>query len=226
MVKRTSSEMQEQATQGEKTDVVPQKFPRTDEEAADESHDAQPEDDNEDLSSTDDKKKSTPSHLQIKEEVGDIFNAPDGTVIIHACNTIGSWGAGIAAAFKQNYPSAYENHYDYCKENKPVQTGTAQLIPPLDGTPKHWVGCVFTSALFGKRRDPPKTILAATGPAMVDLLRQIATAKMEGEEIGEVRICKINSGLFRVPWEKTVEVLEKIELEDGMPDTVTVWVQG
>jgi hypothetical protein len=33
--------------------------------------------------------------------------------------------------------------------------------------------------------------------------------------IASVRMCKINSGLFGVPWEATSAVVEGIEVEDG-----------
>lgn len=33
----------------------------------------------------------------------------------------------------------------------------------------------------------------------------------EGERVEEVRMCRINSGLFAVPWEKTKEVLEGLD---------------
>ena len=50
---------------------------------------------------------------------------------------------------------------------------------------------------------------------MVDLLRKVRewnAACEEGEEIREVRMCKINSGLFAVPWQKTRRVLEEIDV--------------
>lgn len=44
----------------------------------------------------------------IKETEGDIFSSPDGSVLIHACNCQGAWGAGVAAAFRTKYPAAYK----------------------------------------------------------------------------------------------------------------------
>ena len=37
----------------------------------------------------------------ITEYAGDIFTVPEGSVIIHACNCVGEWGAGFAAALRQ-----------------------------------------------------------------------------------------------------------------------------
>ena len=199
-------------------------------------------------SSKSDQKSSQPGEdLQIIESTGDIFDAPLNTLIIHACNCDGSWGAGIAAAFKDRYPKAYMEYVYHCEEFDHSLLDKAQLIPPVDafesgtkdknkdeginepstsskdsrqtdGTEvaKHFVGCLYTSRGFGRRRDRPARILQATAPAMVDLLRKVNAwnAKAEdSEKIGEVRMCKINSGLFAVPWEKTKKVLEEIEVE-------------
>ena len=187
------------------------------------------------------------------ESTGDIFNAPPNTLIIHACNCDGSWGAGIAAAFKSLYPKAYAQYANHCDEYSPELIDSAQLIPPVDAfeaaasvpeeTPddalqfniraedqqakpaKHFIGCLFTSRHYGRRRDSPGRILAATAPAMVDLLRKVNAWNAEaepGERIGEVRMCKINSGLFAVPWAKTRAVLEEIDVGRSGVKTVRV----
>jgi ADP-ribose 1''-phosphate phosphatase len=56
--------------------------------------------------------------------------------------------------------------------------------------------------------------LEATGEAIRNLVRQLEEAKEE-EAIKEVRMCKINSGLFGVPWEATKRVIEGVEVEEG-----------
>ncbi|KAF2403649.1 hypothetical protein EJ06DRAFT_466545, partial [Trichodelitschia bisporula] len=147
--------------------------------------------------------------------VGDLFDAPDGTVLIHACNGVGNWGAGIAAAFRQKYPNAFRAHVNHCKQRSPKSLlGTAQLIPPLEKTGrKHYIGCLFTSARFGRYKDPPHEILRNTGPAMEDLLRQVSHFARQ-DHISEIRMCQINSGLFAVPWNDTKDVVEKIEIDD------------
>ncbi|KAE8373834.1 ADP-ribose 1''-phosphate phosphatase [Aspergillus bertholletiae] len=57
-------------------------------------------------------------HGSINEIQGDLFNAPDGAALIHACNCIGSWGGGIAKAFKQKYPAAYAIYHSHCQKHK------------------------------------------------------------------------------------------------------------
>lgn len=168
--------------------------------------------------------------FSIVEQTGDIFNAPSNTLIIHACNCEGSWGAGIAAAFGELFPEAYDIYSNHCDKHGHALFGKALLIPPVKRTSskeedrdgnqsfaKHFVGCLFTSRAFGRKKDSPSRILKATVPAMLDLLRQVKewNAKAQDDEkVGEVRMCKINSGLFAVPWEKTKAALEQIDVSD------------
>jgi len=51
----------------------------------------------------------------VEEIEGDIFDAPEGAVLIHACNCQGSWGKGIAKAFKEKYPAAFEVYRSHCR---------------------------------------------------------------------------------------------------------------
>ncbi|KAK5662856.1 hypothetical protein OQA88_6267 [Cercophora sp. LCS_1] len=152
----------------------------------------------------------------IKEKVGDLFAAPPNAVLIHACNAIGSWGGGIAAAFRQRYPDAFRIYNAHCKRSLPQRLiGSALLIAPRDGARRqHYIGCLFTSKRFGKAKDSPEQILEATGPAVRDLLRQIAAEMGRGNTIGEIRMCHINSGLFAVPWRHSKQVIEGLELEE------------
>ncbi|KAK4574507.1 ADP-ribose 1''-phosphate phosphatase [Recurvomyces mirabilis] len=188
--------------------------------------------------------------LQITEITGDIFDAPPNTLIIHACNCQGSWGAGIAKAFYDHYPSAYKKYATHCNttKQKPSLVGTALLIPPTPPTAKpstsvttgsrnkkspktearHSIGCLFTSSRFGRSKDPPAKILEATGPAMEDLLQKVQEwndSVDEAEKVGEVRICQINSGLFNVPWEKTKAVLEAIDVSGKDVKEISVVVR-
>ncbi|KAH7871177.1 uncharacterized protein C8R40DRAFT_1174874 [Lentinula edodes] len=109
----------------------------------------------------------------IKTIPGDIFEAgpaPSETVtnhldfpqqrivLVHACNTVGSWGAGIALAFKDRYPEQYElyreSHLVVEDERQELQeanmmetfkiivqfnadslVGTCLLIPPPSTSP-------------------------------------------------------------------------------------------
>lgn len=155
---------------------------------------------------------------RITPHIGDIFDAPPSTLLIHACNTQGYWGAGIALAFRKRYPKAYKIYRSHCinTNNDPVPTGSALLIQPVDKS-SHWIGCLFTSAKVGRLRDPEEEILKNTVTALVGLLQLVqevnhvngnAGSEEHGGRVGCVRMCKINSGKFGVPWEKTREAVE------------------
>ena len=79
--------------------------------------------------------------------------------------------------------------------------------------------------MYGRKRDSPARILKATKPAMEDLLKQVNewNAKAGPEDvIEEVRMCKINSGLFAVPWEKTKALLEDLDVTGGEVKVIKV----
>ncbi|KAF2771572.1 hypothetical protein EJ03DRAFT_268690 [Teratosphaeria nubilosa] len=150
--------------------------------------------------------------LQLTEEAGDLFAAPPSTLLIHACNTLGAWSAGIALAFKSHYPLAYKTYASHCQTHTPEQLrGTALLIPPSGGKEKHWIGCLITSRRYGRGRDGRAQILEATGEGMRDFLAQVEDAV----GVGEVWMCRVNSGKFRVPWGETRRVLEGVEVAEG-----------
>lgn len=173
----------------------------------------------------------------IDECIGDIFDSPPHSVLIHACNTTGSWGKGVAAAFKRYSPAAYQYQNTHCRRPSPSSTpllthqrnlvGTCFLIPPSVSTrnpnakpteaekeKQFWIACLFTSHGFGRNKDTASDILDATRSAVEDLGRQIAGYKERVErgkgkdEMGGCVGVRINSGLFGVEWERTREVLE------------------
>ncbi|KAF3003788.1 ADP-ribose 1''-phosphate phosphatase [Curvularia kusanoi] len=169
---------------------------------------------------------STDQHpLQLTYRKGDMLvDVPKDCVLVHACNTQGVWGSGIAKSFKRQYPKAYAFHRDYCTKKhtkaKPVETGTAQLLAPLDEDRQHWIGCVFTSAKYGKNKDKPDQILENTNKSIQMLLELISQM---GTEPREIRMCKINSGKFGVPWEKTEAIMKGIVLKSHWPTKIEVW---
>lgn len=172
--------------------------------------------------------QDTASKLHLTYHTGDMFsNTPKNCLLIHACNTQGHWGAGIAKAFKDLHPKAFKVHHNFCtKEHSkanPVPTGTTQLLAPVDGDPQHWIGCVFTSAKYGKAKDKPEAIVRNTVQSMRMLLELVKLADQEEGCVSEIRMCKINSGKFGVPWEKTEEALESIMVQEGWRTTIQVW---
>ncbi len=90
------------------------------------------------------------------EIVGDVFDSPENSVLIHSCNTLGSWGAGVAASFKARYPQAYNKYRNHCllPSHENELAGTCLLIEPSDtGHARYWVACLFTSRGFGRNAD-------------------------------------------------------------------------
>ncbi|KAJ7745437.1 hypothetical protein DFH07DRAFT_16528 [Mycena maculata] len=132
----------------------------------------------------------------------DIFAAPPNTILVHACNTRGSWGAGIAVAFQARYPAAFVEYKNTCKKQGEELLGTCLLIRGET----HDVACLFTSKDYGRRVDSPAEILKATRLAVADLLRQ-------NEEGKELHSCRFNSEKFGVPWEETEKVLVDLGAE-------------
>jgi ADP-ribose 1''-phosphate phosphatase len=156
---------------------------------------------------------SPSSPINLIEVEGDLFDAEPESVLIHACNCVGSWGGGIATTFKAKYPEAFKVYQGHCKENNPSDlVGTALLIAPCERQgPSHWIGCVFTSKRYGRNKDSKDMILQATKTAMEDLLQQIA---QEGKlKIGKVSMCRINYGMFKVPWSETKDVLRSLDVD-------------
>ncbi|KAL2822382.1 hypothetical protein BDW59DRAFT_173891 [Aspergillus cavernicola] len=152
---------------------------------------------------------SSPS--KITEVEGDLFDAPDGAALIHACNCYGSWGKGIAMAFKTKYPAAfavYESHCHQYSMKSPQYLDTSEattsasqitrrirfpegstlIISPqkrdyeMPGGKRHWIICLFTSRGFGQRVSSVETILENTELAIADMKRQID--ELQSREFG------------------------------------------
>ncbi|KAJ7693387.1 hypothetical protein B0H17DRAFT_1060001 [Mycena rosella] len=133
----------------------------------------------------------------------DIFAAPEGSILVHACNTVGSWGAGIATAFQEKYPGAFAKYKNVCRKQGEALLGTCLLIRGEH----HDVACLFTSKDYGRRVDAPASILAATRTAVADLLAQ------NTDPTKELHSCRFNSERFAVPWEETEKVLVELGAE-------------
>lgn len=133
---------------------------------------------------------------------GNLFDAPKGSIIIHAVNCRGLWGAGIAREFAKRFPEAYEMYSIVCQTNGNALLGKCLLIPVKDYT----VGCLFTSKNYGQFVDKPAMILKSTRYAIEDLIKKNIENK-------PMHMCKINSGLFNVPWDDTKAVLEEFGVE-------------
>jgi ADP-ribose 1''-phosphate phosphatase len=128
---------------------------------------------------------------------GNLFDAPKGSIIIHACNTKGVWGSGIAKSFAVKFNGAYNVYRAECLAKGSSLLGTCLLIP----AGSHTIACLFTSKSYGQFVDKPAMILKSTETALADLIKQ---------NVGNspLHTCKINSGLFNVPWRDTKALLK------------------
>jgi ADP-ribose 1''-phosphate phosphatase len=134
----------------------------------------------------------------IEEVKGNLFDAPKGSLIVHACNTQGSWGAGIAAHFARLYPDYYKAYAGQCIRYGNNLLGTSFVMAGR----YHRVGCLFTSTGYGSKALYREDILNATRDSLLDMFTQIS-------EDEEIHLPRINSGLFRVPWPMTKKILEE-----------------
>ncbi|MCJ1252078.1 ADP-ribose 1''-phosphate phosphatase [Trapelia coarctata] len=161
---------------------------------------------------------------RITESIGDIFEAPPNSVLIHACNCQGVWGSGVALEFKHRYPKAYEVYHTEC--NTPPSPfhqrsllGTALLIPPQSedlpspSSAGHWIACLFTSIGYGGRKSSADVILEMTKKAMGDLAKKLKFTRGRGTEVGELWAVRLNSGKFAVKWDRTKRVLEQCGMD-------------
>lgn len=137
---------------------------------------------------------------QVTTIKGNLFSAPKGSIICHACNTKGVWGAGIAREFAYRFPYAHEEYVLACKTYGSKLLGTCLLIPTTERG-GYIIGCLFTSRSFGRAKDTQNRILLATRCAIADLI-------LQNREQRPINMCKINSGLFGVPWNKTKDILK------------------
>lgn len=140
----------------------------------------------------------------MKYKKGDLFDAPKGSYLVHACNCVGRWGSGVALQFAKRFPKSYEEYQKFCKNG--AKRGDVFICSPEKG---YQVVCMFTSKDYGDNVDSKNKIIEATKEA-IRYLPSDAPLHMP----------MINSGLFRVPWENTAMLFMDYDQLD-----VTVWHQ-
>lgn len=135
------------------------------------------------------------SKLKLHDTSHTISDLPDRSILVHATNCVGKWGAGFAKAVKQQYPVADRIYVQHCDSLGDVEAkkehllGTSLLIPPQlerEGAPAVWIACLFTSYAYGKKKDRPAHIMAQTKTALEHLRVQLEGIK-EGKWTVQVR---------------------------------------
>lgn len=145
-----------------------------------------------------------------------LFDAPKETIIVHACNSQGVWGSGIAKPFKDNYPHSFTDYNKFCtiaNKERGTACGRASLSS-FHESESHWVGWIVTSHDYGPKKDSPELIKIHTTMALMELCKKIYLAHpKEDNPVIDVYSNKFNSGLFAVPWEDS-ELILKTVLKD------------
>lgn len=132
-----------------------------------------------------------------------LFDVPKGSYIVHACNSQGVWGSGIAVDFKRLYPHAFAVYHRACQGNSSFALGKSWSI--WDET--HHIVCLIVSQGYGKTKSAEADILAHTKTALTSHLDYVTNHDKECKVIYSNRF---NSGFFAVPWPKTEAVLKEV----------------
>ena len=164
---------------------------------------------------------------KIQYKNGDIFNGAErggADILVQACNTRGSWGAGVAVMFKKNYPDAYEACRKNCEEQGSSLVGTSLItIAPstIDSSSEIIIGSLYTSAGYGRQKGSVESIINATRASMADML--LILEQSEAQRVS-IHSPMINAGLFRVPWNETESIIESLCSNSPIKIDWTVWV--
>lgn len=142
---------------------------------------------------------------------GSVFKAGPNAILVHACNAQGSWGAGVALQFKKKYPKAFEEYKNWCEKSPEALVGSYLKLKDGEAV----IGCLFTSAGYGERKDTPEDILKNTKTSVRDFIMTLPYKAV-------VNSPKINAGLFNVPWKQTEEII-KACLQDRPDIQWVVW---
>jgi ADP-ribose 1''-phosphate phosphatase len=143
-----------------------------------------------------------------------LFDAPPESIIVHACNSQGVWGSGIAKPFKEKYPFSFAEYHDLCNiwnQERGTACGVG-FMSSFHPDETHHVGWIVTSHDYGPvLRDKPELIKINTTLALQSLCKKIYLGHpKDGYERIDVYSNKFNSGLFHVPWEDSELILSTV----------------
>lgn len=133
-----------------------------------------------------------------------LFDAPEGSFLVHAANAQGNWGSGIAAQIKELYPSQYEHYQQWAHS-------LGYSVFKSTTKDKHCIVNLITSDGESNNPDPQADILINTTLAINDFLNVLDES--DNPYLRFIRTPyiiysnKFNSGLFNVPWEQTERIL-------------------
>lgn len=160
-----------------------------------------------------------------------IRSLPSDTYLVHATNCVAQWGAGIAAELAEVFPAACNEYKKFCEAAKtdassrwPPQSlaGRCLIIPPqttdmAEGAPRLHIVCLFTSYGYGRPnsrtgkpgKDSTGKILMQTQSALKGMRAQLEAEIKQSDGVTTIYSPMFNSGAFRVPWERTSQLIEQ-----------------
>lgn len=145
----------------------------------------------------------------ITEEIGDLFNNSKNSILIHSCNCMGSWNAGVAREFYRRYPQAFIEYQKKCYDRSFL--GRCLLIcPSRYNNLDCYIACLFTSYKYGTYKDKPDDIIKNTKSAINDLFAQLVSLNLQESKI---KMPRINSGYFGVPWSQTKDAISSLSFD-------------
>lgn len=118
-------------------------------------------------------------------------------LILHATNAEGAWGAGIALNIKSRFPKSYEEYLYWCNKYSYDLVGSYVKLQPEYN---NQIICLFTSGTYGARLPSMEIILANTNKAVTALIASMPYNSVINSNM-------FNSGLFKVPWDKTEAII-------------------
>lgn len=157
---------------------------------------------------------------QVIHRKGDLFEAlkEPNPILVHACNVIGAWGAGVAQEFRDRFPAAFKKYEVECTTSlNPVDLiGTyGRWISPDSNNQVAWL---FT-AVYPGRQPKPEQVARDTGNAIFNLLRVVDNPNPPFS----FHSPRMNAGLFGVTWRLTESAIQQALIDSGRPFDWNVW---
>jgi ADP-ribose 1''-phosphate phosphatase len=144
----------------------------------------------------------------IEYRKGSLFdNPPEQCHLVHACNTCGVWGSGIAVEFKRRFPHAFAVYERNCQNSGSFIIGQFWAIWDKDKDTKkdYQITCLMVSRGYGRSKDSKEDILRHTEESLTKLLKFVN----ESRYTKTIYSNKFNSGFFAVPWPETEAILSR-----------------
>ena len=108
------------------------------------------------------------------------------------------WGSGIAKEMNKRFPDAFAHYRTSCLQKKMLSYYDYQYDS------QYYIASLVTSGGYGTDVDNQKEILLNTSKALIDFLGYVQDSDHQ------IYSNKFNSGLFKVPWEETEDILKRV----------------